>query len=712
MLKLAAPGRRFLLRPISRELPATFLKPASIFRPFNSVLTLLQNPSVFKNQRPNYSFFSTSSFNPGTSTTTTTQQPAKKDEENESSLQEDKHDAKLNVDTLRRLADFSKPEHSLIGWSAATLFVTSSTTLVLPAASGQVLDMIMSGDPSVSPTLVATGLFGLTALAGGGVYARTLWLQQAGNTLVARLKHTLYHSILKQEMAYLDRMKTGDLVTRLSQDTTMIQSVVTTQAVAALRALVMLTGSAVMLFQTSTTLAFVSLGTLPPLFLAARHVGQKLREKQRHVQNLHSKATAIAEEGLNGISTVVQFGAQSQEVDRYATAAHWAHDAAIRTGKTQAFFDGAVHIGANGAILCVLGYGGSMVVAGTITAGELTGFLMYSLLLAGNVSSLSGTYAEVMKAVAAADRVWEIIDRQPTIPSGVDKIVTPTLTKSGESFNEIALTTSSDSIPRGRAIFDHPLPVEFRNIQFAYPTRPDERVLGPNFSLHVRPGEVLALVGGSGSGKSTLASLLTRLYDIDDNTNDGSSAILVNDRDIREWDPDELRRQVIGIVSQEPWLLDGTIKENILYGRPTASDEEVEEAARHANVLPFVTAFPKGLQTRVGPRGTQLSGGQRQRVALARLILKDPPIVVLDEATSALDAQSEYHVKQAIDSAMQGRTVISIAHRLSTIRGADRIAVLLDGQIQEIGTFEELSKKEGGAFHILMGRQLISPSPA
>ena len=542
-----------------------------------------------------------------------------------------------NVDTLRRLADFSKPEHSLIGWSAATLFVTSSTTLVLPTASGQVLDMVMGGDPTVSPVLVAGGLFGLTALAGGGVYARTLWLQQAGNTLVARLKHTLYQSILKQEMAFLDRMKTGDLVTRLSQDTTMIQSAVTTQAVAALRALVMSTGSAIMLFQTSTTLALVSLGTLPPLFLAARHVGQNLREKQRHVQNLHSQATAIAEEGMNGISTVVQFGAQAQEVNRYALAARRAHEAAIRTGKTQAFFDGAVHVGANGAVLCVLGYGGSMVMTGTITAGDLTGFLMYSLLLAGNVSSLSGTYAEVMKAVAAADRVWEIVDRQPTIPSAdLDRFIPleMKLDENNESDEINSTAPEVDSSPNNSQTHDHPLSVEFRNIQFSYPTRPDERVLGPHFSLQVKPGEVLALVGGSGSGKSTLASLLTRLYDVDGGGVTETSGILVDGRDIRDWDPNDLRQQVIGIVSQEPWLLDGTIEDNIRYGRPTASDEDVQEAARLSNVLSFVNSFPKGLQTKVGPRGTQLSGGQRQRVALARLILKDPPVVVLDEGAA------------------------------------------------------------------------------
>ncbi|KAL7530686.1 hypothetical protein ACHAXR_003627 [Thalassiosira sp. AJA248-18] len=570
-------------------------------------------------------------------------------------------------------------------WSAATLLITSSTTLILPTASGKVLDMIITGDPTTSPTLVAVGLFGLTGLAGAGVYARTLWLQYAGNTLTARLKHRLYQSILSQEMAYFDRdIKTGDLLTRLSNDTELIQRAVTTQAVSAARALVMSTGSTILLFQTSTTLALVSPCTLPPLFLAARHVGQTLKEQQTKVQDLHSQATSIAEEGLQGIQTVVQFGAEPQQHKRYRDGVTQAHDMAIRTGRTQALFDGAVHVGANGAILCV----------GTITAGDLTGFLMYSLLLAGNVSSLSSTYAEVMKAVAAGDRIFHVMDRTPAIPSRWEENIE----------DEVGTdTTNRDHHLR------HPLSIEFRNLQFAYPTREERTILGPGFSLLVQPGEVLAVVGGSGSGKSTMARLLTRMYDISSaQDDDDDSAILVGDRNIKDWNPTELRRSVVGIVSQEPLLFDGTIEHNIRYGRPNATHDEVLEAAKLAHVLEFTTMFSKGLQTKVGARGTQLSGGQKQRVAIARLILKDPPIVILDEATSALDAQSEYFVKQALDSVMKGRTVISIAHRLSTIRGADRIAVLQDGQVVEVGTFEELTANETSSFRSLMGRQLIS----
>lgn len=496
-----------------------------------------------------------------------------------------------SVATLQRLARFARPEHSLIVSSAATLLVTSSTTLVLPAASGHVIDMVLGGDPTLSPPVVAAGLFGLTVAAGAGVYARTLWLQQAGNQLVARLKEDLFRATLHQDLAYLETFKTGDLLTRLSQDTQLLQSAVTTQTVATLRGVVMTMGSTALLLHTSPTLAAVSVATLPPLFLGARVVGQKLRDQQRHVQHLHGQATGKAEQALQGISTVIQFGTYAQEWQRYSTAVRMAHDKAIETGRMQALFEGAVHVAANGALLGVLGYGGSMVIAGTLSVGDLTSFLMYSLLLAGNVSGLSSTYAEVSKAVAAADRVWELIDRKPAIPIGEDVLQEP---------------APSTTLRR-------PLSIDFKNVRFSYPTRPEKTVLGPEFSLMVQPGEVLAIVGESGSGKSTLARLLTRLYDIDQRSL-GDSAILIDGKDIRDWNPQELRQQAIGIVSQEPWLLDGTLADNIRYGRPSATDQNVRDTASLAHVWSFASGFPQGLETPVGPRGgTQLSGGQKQR---------------------------------------------------------------------------------------------------
>jgi ABC-type multidrug transport system fused ATPase/permease subunit len=245
-----------------------------------------------------------------------------------------------------------------------------------------------------------------------------------------------------------------------------------------------------------------------------------------------------------------------------------------------------------------------------------------------------------------------------------------------------------------------PLSVEFRNVTFSYPARPDSQVIGPGFSLSIRAGEAVALVGASGGGKSTIASLLTRLYNVT------SGTIYIDGVDICNMTPQQVRENV-GIVAQEPLLFPTTIAENIRYGRLSATNEEIIEAARLANVLDFCARFPNGLDTLVGSRGTQLSGGQRQRVAVARAILKNPRIVIFDEATSALDSESENQVQKAIDTAMKGRTVISIAHRLSSIKNADRIAVLEDGRVREIGTFDQLSTKTTGAFRELMKRQLI-----
>jgi ATP-binding cassette subfamily B protein len=419
----------------------------------------------------------------------------------------------------------------------------------------------------------------------------------------------------------------------------------------------------------------------------ARVVGRKLKDKQKTVQKLHGSATDVAEEVFGGMKTVQSFNAQRIEYNRYATAVTTAHEMEIDVGKTKAAFDGVVHVAANGAVLLVMGYGGTLVLAGELSAGDLTGFLMYSLLMAGNVSSLSGTYTEIMKSIAAAGRLFEIIDRVPQIPSS--------LQISGDDVTVIDNSTKSSQSESGK-----PISINFEGVRFAYPARPDAPVIGPQFTLDINAGENLALVGGSGSGKSTISLLLTRLYNLD------NGSILLNGKNIVTMDPTIVREQ-IGVVAQEPLLFSGSIYDNIRYGRPNASREDILEAARLSRVTQFADTFPEGLETQVGSRGTQLSGGQKQRVAIARVMLKDPPIVILDEATSALDARSEYHINQALHAMTKGRTVISIAHRLSTIKEADRIAVLKGGVIVETGTFDELIQSKG-TFHRLVEQQLAN----
>jgi ABC-type multidrug transport system fused ATPase/permease subunit len=605
----------------------------------------------------------------------------------------------LSRDSLQRLMEFSRSEWKWIGLSASTLGVTSSVTLLLPYASGSVIDYtIMNSSDGYSPMVMATGLFALSAVAGGGVYLRSIWLARAGNRIVARLKQELYSSILRQETAFLDQQtSTGDLISRLTADATLVQSAVTTQAVSALRGIIMSTGSAGMLLYTSPTLAAVSCCTLPPVFIMTRQVGRRLAKQQKGIQELLGEATSLAEQSLNNISTVKQFVAQDFESNRYRNSVAAAHAKAVETAHMQAQLEAGAHIAGNAAILGVLGYGGTMVLEGTISAGDLTGFVMYSLILAGNLSGMTVIYSDLIRSSASSNRILDILDRTPKIEPAKPLA----LHEDENPLAPVEYIPSDTHVKSKQTTIDSPASIDIQGLNFAYPSRPDVPVMN-DFNLNISPGETVALVGSSGSGKSTVANVLTRLYD----TAEDDGSVRINGRSIREYDPNELR-QMIGIVSQDPVLFRGTIRDNIRYGEwDNVTDEDILEAARQAHVLEFTEKFPDGLDTMVGP--TQLSGGQRQRIALARVLAKKSPIIILDEATSALDARSEYLVQQALQGlfATGGRTIISIAHRLSTIRHSSRIAVIENGSVVQTGTFETLQATEG-PFRTLMKTQLI-----
>jgi len=583
--------------------------------------------------------------------------------------------------------------------------------LLFPYASGQVVDLTIS--QGGSPIAMAGGLFGLTCLSGGGVYLRALWLAQAGNRIVARLRQQTYQHLLFQDHEFLNKLSKGDLLSRLSSDSQLVQSAVTTHAVAALRGIIISFGSALMLFYTSPTLAALSLSTLPPVFIASRTIGRELQEEQKKVQQSLGDATSLAEQALSGITTVQHYVAELFESHRYTHTVAKAHRIAVRTAHRQAQLEGMTFVAANGAVLAVLGYGGTLVLDGSLSPGDLTGFVLYSFMLAGNMSTLASLYADIARAVAASERVTEILDREPAIPI-------PLMKKEYEEHRKILnqdplnppeewrVGTYSNK-DTSQAIMEHandpnqqPVSVRIENLTFSYPSRPETPVLD-NFSLTIEPGQVVALVGGSGSGKSTVASLMTRLYDVPPNS------IFLNDQCIhQDMTTSELREQ-IAIVSQQPVLFRGTIRENILYGSwdSVKSDEDVLRVAELAHVWEdFASELPQGMDTEVS--SMTLSGGQRQRVAIARALLKDSPLMILDEATASLDAQSEYFVQQAMDKLFQqNKTVLSIAHRLSTIRHADVIAVLNKGRIVQKGTFEELSNDHDGAFWNLMKTQLL-----
>jgi ABC-type multidrug transport system fused ATPase/permease subunit len=557
----------------------------------------------------------------------------------------------------------SKSEWSLIAMSASTLVVTSSVTLLLPFASGSVIDYTIAssvdgGTGGASPLLLASGLFGLSALAGGGVYFRTLWLARAGNRIVARLKQRLYASILKQENAFLDNQSTGDILSRLTSDAQLVQGMLTTQVVAGLRASVMSIGAGGMLLYTSPILALVSTATLPPIFIMSQYYGRHLKREQEQVQQLLGDATSIAEQALNHPSTIKHFTAENFEALRYRNAIAQAHTKSVETAHLQAQLEAMAHISGNAAILGVLGMGGTMVLDGTISAGDLTGFVMYSLLMAGNLSSLTGIYSDLVRSMAASTRILDLIDRTPHIISpraiaeekylwegdgtsnddnSTNTNATPSRRLNNRTFvDPLQPVVYHDEVNRGRSVIDDsPATVEFKNLSFSYPSRPDVQVL-KNFTLTVPSGSVVALVGGSGSGKSTIASLLTRLYDVNYDSPTAEvipSPIMINGKSIRDYDPQDLR-QMISIVSQDPVLFRGTIRDNIRYGMwNNVTDDDIVSAANDAYVMDFADHFPNGLDTVIaGPRGMSVSGGQRQRISIARMLAnKNAPIYILDE---------------------------------------------------------------------------------
>lgn len=648
--------------------------------------------------------------------------------------------------TMRRLLDLARPERYLLILSAVMMGLNSAVSLAVPRFSGRIIDLSIApsdddddgnGD---SPLRLLMTLLGVMTLSGFFGYFRILWQATAGHLFVARLRRRLYAAVLSQDAAFFDATRPGDVLSRMSSDADLVQSAVTDKVVQLLRNAVMSVGAVAMLLITSAKLAAVAIAVLPPVAVAARWAGRRLRDRYQRVRELHATATEHAEQALTCIRTVQQFNAEGREARAYARVVDAAHAESVRNARLSGLFRSVMGLVLNLSLLVVLGYGGALVKRGELTPGDLAGFVMYAVMMGANVSGISSQFIDLMKAIAAADRVFEIVDRIPAMPppssllAELESELTGTDPRLGESKGPglwsgaakasslemaeigggrgggVAAAEKGDvRLSMGAKESDGngdsalcapvtPMSVEFADVAFSYPTRPESIVLD-GLNLRIEAGQVVALVGGSGAGKSTIACLLTRLYD------PTSGAVRIDGDLATALAPAEVRRRV-GIVVQEPLLFPDTIAANIRYGAPGAPDARVREAARRAFVADFADGFPDGLGTLVGPRGTQLSGGQKQRVAVARCILKDPPVVVFDEATSALDAESESKVQEAIDTACRGRTVVMIAHRLSTVRNADAIAVLQDGKIAEMGTFDELVAREG-AFRNLMEKQLL-----
>jgi ABC-type multidrug transport system fused ATPase/permease subunit len=627
---------------------------------------------------------------------------------------------KLDKDGVKRLLQIVRLEVKTLSYAMGTLAITSGISLVFPAAIGHVLDISFAPSASISHEALSVGLFGLFMLQSSLIVVRSALLNIAGERLSAGIRRDLFKSILQQDIAWFDSQKSGDVVNRLSADTSLLQRALTFNLSNGLRSVFMVFGGVGMVITIDPILAVMSLCMGPPLAFFGMKYGRYVQGRQKAVQAALGDTMEIAQEVISSMRTVRSFAREKEEAMRFDAQIDESFIRAREIGIVSAGFDGAVHMASNFSFLAVLLYGGHQVSVGAVTPGDLTAFLMYSLYIGFNISNLSSVYTELKKATGAASRIYEVIDRPVAMPLSRDSPtdfwkdkngVSPGASDASRTGGVLVNWHDENSTCRKSFLKDLKRPdsikgdIEFSSVSFSYPTRKDVQILR-DFSLKIAAGTNMSIVGMSGSGKSTIGSLLTRMYDpFNLDASHSSGVVSVDGVDIKELDPQWLR-QNISLVAQEAGLFGMSIADNIRYGCPGATEEKIKEAAVRANAHDFICSFPDGYDTIVGERGVQLSGGQRQRVAIARALLKDAPIVVLDEATSALDSESENLVTESLAS-LKGKTVITIAHRLSTIRKSDSVVVLGGGRVIEQGNFEQLYHDENSHFRKLIDKQLV-----
>ncbi|KAF4312235.1 putative ABC transporter protein [Botryosphaeria dothidea] len=573
-----------------------------------------------------------------------------------------------------RLIKIARPEAKSLGLAFMFLLVSSAVSMSIPFSIGKIIDIATNESKELLFGLdiktFYTALAGVLVVGAGANYGRIIILRIVGERIVARLRSQLYRKIFIQNAEFFDANRVGDLISRLGSDSIIVGKSITQNLSDGLRSLVSGAAGLTMMGWVSLKLTGVLGIMFPPVAVAAFLFGRYMRNISRKIQKNLGTLTKIAEERLGNVRTSQAFAGEIQEVGRYNRQVKRIFELGKREALVAATFFGSTGLMGNITILAVLYVGGGMVKSGTISIGELSSFLMYTAYAGSSMFGLSGFYSELMKGVGAASRLFELQDRDPTIPP-----------------------TAGEPVKSARG------PIRFENVSFSYPTRPAVTIF-KDLNFEIPEGTNVAIVAPSGAGKSTVASLLLRFY------TPTNGRITINGKDLLGMNAKQLRRK-IGFVGQEPVLFSGTIAENIAYGQPHATRAEIVAAARKANCQ-FISDFPDGLETHVGARGTQLSGGQKQRIAIARALLKQPDILILDEATSALDAESETLVNQALGVLLRGNnTTISIAHRLSTIKRSDRIICLSsDGRVAEEGTYAELSSRPDGAFAKLMEWQM------
>lgn len=561
-----------------------------------------------------------------------------------------------NLRPLRHLFGYIARYKSKVFFALIALTIAAMTVLTMGSGLRYLIDQgFEKGDPALLDRAVIV-LIGVVLILAASSYARFFLVSWIGERVVADIRRDVFDHVLTLSPGFFETTRTGEILSRISTDTTLVQVVVGSSVSIALRNALLLIGGTVMLLITSAKLTGFVFLVVPLVVAPIIFLGRRVRKLSRTTQDKIADVGVYVEETLNGIRAVQAFVHEKVDSALFAGRVEDAFTTAISRVRTRAQLTAIVITLVFGAIATVLWVGGRDVLSGAISAGELSAFVFYAAVVAGSVGALSEVIGDLQRAAGATERLIAL------------------------------LATESDIVPPAKPV---QLPVakgevDFQNVAFNYPSRPDLPAL-KEFSLPIKAGETVALVGPSGAGKSTVFQLLLRFYDPQ------SGSVLVDGVDVRDADPKDVRAR-IGIVPQDAIIFSTSAAENIRYGRPEASDDEVGEAAKSANALEFIEKLPEGMDTYLGEKGVMLSGGQRQRIAIARAILKNPPILLLDEATSALDAESEKLVQDALDKNMVGRTTLIIAHRLATVLKADRIVVIDDGRLIASGSHQELLK--------------------
>jgi ATP-binding cassette, subfamily B, bacterial len=567
--------------------------------------------------------------------------------------------------SLSGLTPFLRPYRAQIALAIAFLVLAAASTLVLPVALKSLIDAgLVAADPGQRVMALRdhfAALFGVGAALGLFSAARFYMVSWLGERVTADLRNAVYAHVVRQSPEFFETTQTGEVLSRLTTDTTLVQTVVGSSLSMGLRNTVMGLGALGMLVVTNPYVMGQVLGMLVLVVLPSLYFGQRVRKLSRASQDRVADTSAIAAEVLNAIPVVQSYNQQAREADRFSAATEQAFDTARKRTRVRAMLVAFIITATFGALLWGLYQGTQAVLRGDISAGHLGQTVVYVLILVSSVAVLSEVYGDLLRAAGATERLMELLATRSPV--------------------------ADPAAPRALPAAQGGSSVRLDGVTFCYPSRPQLPSLR-DVTLHVQPGETVALVGPSGAGKSTVLQLLLRYYDTPQGT------VALDGVPVRELALDDLRSRV-GIVPQDSVVFSADAMDNIRYGRPGASDAEVVAAARAAFAHDFIEALPEGYRTFLGERGVRLSGGQRQRIAIARAMLKNPPLLLLDEATSALDAESERMVQAALDAAMRGRTTVVVAHRLATVLRADRIVVLERGRIVEVGTHAELVARGG-----------------